>query len=76
MIKIIIELWPFGNEQKKEVIAEAIIRNNGTGSWYSGNYTTVLRSKGRVWKQGETKGFPRKKQNIWRLLKKILNDII
>lgn len=76
MIKIIIELWSFGNEKNKKVIAEAIIKNNGTGNWSSGNYTTILKSKGRVWKQGETKGFLRRQQNVWRLLKKVLNDII
>ncbi len=38
MLKIIIELHPFGSKKRKKVIAEAKIVNNGTGDKEIGNY--------------------------------------
>ncbi len=42
MLKIIIELHPFGSKKRKKVIAEAKIVNNGTGDKEIGNYDFQL----------------------------------
>ena len=38
MIKITIELWPYGDSTKSKTIAEGIIYNDGTGTHEIGNY--------------------------------------
>ena len=47
MIKITIELWPFGAESKKKVIGEGKIANDGTGDHWIGNYVYVWRYRNR-----------------------------
>jgi len=68
MIRITVELIkaPLGVE--KEVIASALIRNDGTNKTKSyGNYTFELFSRGKVFKRGELKGYSRSK-NVWWLV--------
>lgn len=42
MIKVTVELFPYGNKDKRQVIAEAVIINDGTGGFEKGNYDVRL----------------------------------
>lgn len=68
MIKITVELWPYGIEANKEVIGEMTIANDGTGTRYKGNYTFKVWSKGKLWKEGVITGFQRLRFNVWYLI--------
>lgn len=75
MIRVVIELWPHGDESRKRLLASADIGNDGTGSPEVGNYVYRLRNKaGAIWKKGHITGFPRQRATAWRLLRLILND--
>ena len=69
MIRVTIELVPFGIESRKKVIKRMIIANDGTGTPRRGNYVYHY---GR--KEGELKNFPRKSYNVWKLIQRILNQ--
>lgn len=69
MLRITLELLPKGDESKAKVIATGKITNTGTsGNDQLGNYKYELKSKGRLWREGIFKYFPRKRYNIWMLL--------
>jgi hypothetical protein len=80
VLKIIIELWPNGNEAKKKVVAEGIIANNGSGNNTYGNYCYALRRGQTTPKpsyievlvgEGDIEGHYRP-ENAWELLRKVL----
>ena len=76
MIRIMVELCPFGEEIGKKPLGEGIIYNDLTGTKSSGNYKFALRDKNkRVWKSGTVKDFPRLKKNVWYLLMEVLKII-
>lgn len=62
MIRITIELVPYGFEDMKRVIADGVIYNDNTGTVELGNYKTAFRTYGRDNNcySGEVKNFPRK----------------
>ena len=69
MIKIIIELWPFGNEKRKEKLCEGKIANDGTGTMSVGNYNVTLFNKVNLpMKKGRVEGFARQRKHVWYLL--------
>lgn len=78
MIKVTVELYPFGNESRKRVLCTGKIWNDGTGSKTSGNYRYRLMCVGgsRMWREGSVKGFPRKRKSVWWLLAKCLLDAV
>ncbi|MGL4336106.1 MAG: hypothetical protein ACRCST_04365 [Turicibacter sp.] len=75
MIYIRVELWPFGDQSKAEVIGEAKIANNGTGSRNIGNYNYSLFGKLRTqaMQTGQITAFRRRDGNVWDLLAGILS---
>ena len=76
MIKVIVELWPCGDESRKKTLATGTIANIG-GSLSSGNYFVDLRDKaGRPWKHATVTGFPRKRLLAWDLLCRALTACI
>jgi len=77
MIKVTIEIWPPSiTGRPKKAIARALIINNGSGTKKRGNYNVKLwLRKKSVWKEVEIKNFPRRSYNVWKLLKRILNEI-
>ncbi len=87
MIKVTIELWPFGVESEKETLGEMFIWNDGTGTPGRGNYKfwwgrgrnslDELRSVklGDKKPKGELKGFPRKSYSAFELVKRCLNAV-
>ena len=81
MIKITMELWPFGQELGKRHLGTAVIGNDATGTAFTGNYNIILSKAGKgmedaVWKRGRVKGFKRKKKLAWDLLYLALRDIV
>jgi hypothetical protein len=77
MLKIIIELHPFGVEEEKRVIHTAFICNTGEGSRELGEYRfQILNKKGKTWRKGRIKDFPRLKLNAWDLLYRCLNSVL
>lgn len=88
MIRVIVEIWPFGDESKKETIAIANIANDGTGTNNTGNYTFSMSKCGRgkedadskflnrTWKQGKLLNFKRARYNAWYLVASCLNEAL
>jgi len=78
MIKITVELCPpLVTGRKEKVIARGIIINDGTGTKKRGNYSYALQLKSRnyIWRSGKIKNFPRKSYNVWKLIKRVLDEI-
>ena len=77
MLRVTIELVPWGMESQKRTLATADIINDGSGTKSSGNYNFRLDDKaGRVWKSGRVEGFPRKRLLAFDLLFRALNNVI
>ncbi len=78
MIVIRMELWPRGDEEKKTLLGEARIANDGSGGRKVGNYSYSLSQRGgkRNWKRGKLKGFPRLQLLSWDLLFRVLRDAV
>lgn len=78
MIRITIELVPYGIEDKKEVLHVGEIWNDATGTPTSGNYCYRLKARqsNRIFKHGSIQGFPRKHLSAWYLLKLVLDDAL
>lgn len=79
MIKVIIELWPRGDESRKSVLGEIDICNDGKSkNPRIGNYNARLKKFGGkgTWKSGNVSGFPRKALGPYDLLYRILKNIV
>lgn len=71
MLRITVELVPFGKEEFKKDIGEIIIINDGTGDYKLGNYKyTIGDETGTI--KGKFKGHNRL-QSVFQLLKSVLN---
>ena len=82
MLKVTIELFS-ANDGRHEILHEAIIYNDATGTHEKGNYVGILSRKGGLtatrgnqWKAVEVEDFPRLRKNSWHLLKQILDKAI
>lgn len=76
MIRITIELVPYGDESQAKVIAMGVIANDGTGTLRRGNYRYQLSQSKRphvTSRKGGVKDFSRLQKNVWHLLKLVLN---
>ena len=83
MIRVTIEMVPKGSEEDSYTLAQGVIINDGTGTLASGSYdygiTGQVKRPGHdpgIWKQGKVGGFARKRDNVWRLLKAVLDDAL
>ena len=75
MIYVRVELWPHGDESRKEVLGESYIYNDGTGDTDFGNYQYQLwGKKRRPMHKGEIVGFRRRKKHVWDLIRDVLHD--
>jgi len=70
MLRVTVELIPYGLEQFKQHIGTAEIWNDGTGSKTTGNYKFRLSENGNenTWKLGSVSGFKRVQDSVWDLL--------
>lgn len=75
MLRITIELVPFGNDDEASTIATMLIANEGTGDYKNGNYAYVYSYADRpdVPAFGYVKRYARI-GGAWGLVKKVLND--
>ena len=77
MLRVTIELLPWGREADKRTIAVGTITNLGTGSPTSGNCFIDLRdAAGCRWKHCTLTGFPRKRLLSWDLLYRALKNLV
>jgi hypothetical protein len=73
MIRVTVEIIPFGMEAEKRVIGMAEIVNDGTGGREVGNYQAVVKNA-----MGENmhlvcvEGFPRLESDVWGLIYRVL----
>ena len=77
MLRITIELVPFGVEENKKVIAVSEIWNDGTGTREIGNYQYNIwndKQKESLVAYGGVKKFKRLFKGPWSLLKKVLKN--
>jgi hypothetical protein len=76
MIRVTVELWPWGDETRKRVIAVANIYNNlsAVERPVRGNYGYSLWGKKKLLQAGEVQNFPRQRLNVWHLLQRVLED--
>jgi len=75
MLRITIELVPFGKEEFKRTIGGINIINDGTGDTKYGNYKYELIDNLANSNKGELKGHNRF-QNVFRLLQNVLNKAL
>ena len=66
MLRVTVELVPFGDEERKRKIAEAIIYNDGTGDFQAGNYVAGFCEDG--WLGSTTVKNHRRAQSVWVLV--------
>lgn len=83
MIRVSVEMLPRGDDDEAYLLAQGVIINTGGGTPTRGEYDyglTSQASKGNpeppIWKEGRVDGFPRKRDNVWRLLKRCLDDAL
>lgn len=70
MLKITVELWPFGSKENKKEIASFDIGNNGTGTREEGNYD--VRYEDGKWVEDVVQNYPRKSTDVLRLVYLVL----
>lgn len=70
MLKVIIELHPFGNEQQKKTLYSFDIANQGDGTPERGNYK--VRYSGKDWEENVVTNYPRKSYPVLQLLYRVL----
>lgn len=75
MLRVTIELVPFGDESRAREIGMLLLANDGEGTHESGDYAYVYGYTDRdvPLARGTVKKFPRS-QGAWALVKKILNS--
>ena len=74
MLRIKVELVPFGDESRTRSIGQILIANDGTGDSAVGNYKySITDASGKI--RGKLKGHAREK-SVFSLLKDILNKSI
>ena len=73
MIRVRVELVPFGNEDKAKEIGQLVLANDGHGNMFTGNYVFVCADDSGEEREGSVKDFPRK-QGIWSLISKCISN--
>jgi hypothetical protein len=70
MLRITVQLIPFGQESKARTLATMEIANDGTGDTHVGNYTGILHGEytGSDGRRGAVTGFMRQRQSVWSLV--------
>ncbi len=79
MLRITIELLPFGLELEKKLLGKIEVWNDASGTKNLGNYKFRIFEKGSektIWKTGDVKGFPRKRLTSYDLLYRCLKIVL
>jgi len=77
MLKITIEIWPWGIKENSRILGSAIIWNDGSGGRTLGNYCYKIfkEENSTPWKKGNIKNFERLKHGVWNLLYLVLKNV-
>jgi len=81
MLKITVEIIPFGIKDMKKRLGEIYITNDGTGNEEIGNYNYTIKTERRQDEKigdelkGRVENFQRRKCNFWKLLYLILKGV-
>ncbi len=79
MIRVTIELLPWGCEARKQHLGTIEIANDGSGSRSVGHYRARLSRRGAprsVWKEAKIKNFPRLRWTAYDLLYRVLREVV
>ena len=82
MLRVTIELFPFGDESKRKTLGVIDISNNGKGTFIEGSYNFKLTKeppiakKQGIWKKGCLDGFPRLRLGPYDLLYRVLHEAV
>ena len=70
MLRVTVELIPYGDESRKRSLAVMEIANDGTGDYEVGNYTGTLHAEytGAEGRKGKVVQFQRRHQSVWSLI--------
>lgn len=75
MIRVRVELVPFGNEDETKEIGQLVLANDGYGNVFTGNYVFAYADNSGREYEGSVKDFPRQ-QGIWELLSECLSNSV
>lgn len=76
MLRITIELLPFGSIERRKVLRTAEIVNNGTGTISKGNYDiTFYGETGEVYRKTKVTGYQRKQLGPWNLIQEAIKSL-
>ncbi len=75
MIRVRVDLVPFGNEDQAKEIGQLVLANDGSGNEFTGNYVFVYADNSGTEYEGSVKDFPRR-QGIWELLAECLSNSV
>ena len=73
MIRVRVDLVPFGYEDEAKEIGQLVLANDGQGNVFTGNYVFVYADDRGNEYEGAVKDFPRQ-QGIWKLIAECLNS--
>lgn len=72
MIIVTVEIYPVGNFAKRQIVASALITNDGTGTYEEGNYQAKVIKDGEVIGKPKIMNFPRLKLDAWDLIGEVI----
>ena len=72
MLRVTVEIVPFGIENRAREIGKMLIANDGTGDYHTGNYVFTYNEDSRVY-NGAVYDFPRS-MGAWELLARCLGS--
>ena len=75
VIRVRVDLVPFGNEDEAKEIGQLVLANDGSGNAFTGNYVFVYADNHGEEHEGSVKDFPRK-QGIWELIEECLSNSV
>jgi len=73
MLRVRVEVVPFGVESNSREIGQMIIANDGTGDFSSGNYVFVYSDTHGEYAEGTVKNFARA-EGFWKLVSECLSN--
>ena len=73
MIRVKVELVPFGIESEAKEIGQLVLANDGWGNIFTGNYVFVYADDNGNEHEGSVKNFPRQ-QGVWSLISECISN--
>ena len=77
MIVIKVELWPGGDEQSKQLLAQGVVWNRVDHDQHPkrGNYGAIFQGKTERYHRTSTvEDYPRQSRHVWELIRRALNN--